>query len=821
MKLRLPLRVGLLFLLATLPLAAQVVQDATIRQASSITLGSTQVPLPAGTSVKVLSQDSAKATISFVGPDGSPVIAQVPPSLLKENPASAAPNIAAAAAVPPPLKASLIPAKLLCDYRVNPLGIDSANPRLGWILMPADPSARGLTQTAYQILVATSPELLAQNHGDLWDSSKVVSDQMNQLPYGGKALASNQGCWWKVRVWDEDGNVSPWSPPAQWTMGVLNETDWNSAKWIAAPDANEPNDHKGPKAKYETVLLRREFTVKPGLKRAIVHVCGLGQYEMSLNGSKVGQDLLSPGWTLYTKTCLYDSYDITSALKQGHNAVGLFLGNGFYNIHGQRYTKIQVSFGPLQAIALIQLDYENGATENVITDDQWKTSSGPITFSSIYGGEDYDARLFHEGWDKPGFDDSTWEQPTVTNGPGGTLKGLSCAAPPIRSFNVLTPVGSTQLSSHVKVYDLGQNAAILLRLKTKGPSGAVIKIIPSELINKNGDITDTMCDGNSYWTYTLSGEDDESYVSKFFYRGARYLKVELQAAPGGDFPEVESIEGDAIHADAPAVGQFSCSNDMFNKVFTITRWAQMNNMMSTLTDCPTREKLGWLEEDHLNGPAFRYNFDLATLLNKNVHDMADSQRDNGLVPSTCPDFPRWGEDMYTNPPEWGSACIVVPWQQYQFDGDLQLLSERYDVMKGYVKYLSARSNDNIVNFGLGDWYDNGSFGPATLTPVSLTATAFYYYDVKTLSQVAALLGKADDATLYQDKAAQILASFTKKFFHADTNNYATGVAGIQCRSSRNGHGGSNGLSRGARQPGSERAGTAQDGQRRGGPHHSG
>jgi hypothetical protein len=330
MKLCHLLRVCLLLTLATLPLAAQATREATIKQACSITLGSKQIPLTAGSTVTVLSQDSSKATISFVGPDGSSVIAQIAPGLLKDS-AVTAPSIGVTAVVPaapPPLPmASMTPAKLLCDYRVNPLGIDSTNPRLGWILMPGDPSARGLNQTAYQILVATFPELLARDQGDLWDSHKVPSDQMNQLPYGGKALESNQACWWKVRVWDQAGIASPWSAPAQWTMGVLNDADWQSAKWIAAPDANEPNDRKGAKSKYETVLLRREFTVKPGLKRAIVHVCGLGQYEMSLNGAKVSQDLLSPGWTLYTKTCLYDSYDVTSALVQGQNAVGLFLGS--------------------------------------------------------------------------------------------------------------------------------------------------------------------------------------------------------------------------------------------------------------------------------------------------------------------------------------------------------------------------------------------------------------------------------------------------------------------------------------------------------------
>jgi alpha-L-rhamnosidase len=781
---RLFIRAALLLMLATAPVIAQAAREATVTQASSIAIGTQKIPLPVGATVKILSENNGKATIDFVGPDGSPVIAQVDLALLKEN-ATTPTSKGTAAAVPPqagapalaaPTGASLLPDKLKCEYRVDPIGIDVPTPRLGWILTSANPAARGLTQTAYQILVATSPSVLAQDQGDLWDSGKVATDQMNQLSYGGKELVSSQPCWWKVRVWDQTGNVSAWSAPAKWTMGVLTDADWQSAKWLAAPDANEPNDHKGPKAKYETVLLRREFTVKPGLTRAIVHVCGLGQYEMTLNGAKVGTAVMAPGWTLYNKTCLYDSYDITSALVAGPNAVGLFLGNGFYNIHGQRYTKIQDSFGPLQAIALIELDYGSGQTEYVVTDDQWKTSSGPITFSSIYGGEDFDARLVQDGWDKPGFDQSSWEQPTVTKGPGGALKGLSCSGPPIRVFDVLTPVGTKDLGSNVKVYDLGQNAALLLNLKVKGAAGSTVKVIPSELVGGDGNINDTMCNGDSYWTYTLSGKGDESYSSKFYYRGGRYLRVEVKGPPGNDseLPEIESIEGDTIHADAASAGQFSCSNDMLNKVYSITRWAQMNNMMSTMTDCPTREKLGWLEEDHLNGPALRYNFDLATLLSKMVHDMADSQRSDGLVPSTCPDFPNWGEGSYTNPPEWGSACIVVPWQQYQFEGDLTLLREDYNVMKGYVKYLSDRANDNIVNFGLGDWYDNGSFGAATLTPVSLTATAFYYYDTKTLGQIATLLGNTDDATHYQDQAARILASFNKKFFNSDTNNYATG-----------------------------------------------
>jgi hypothetical protein len=605
---------------------------------------------------------------------------------------------------------------------------------------------------------------------------------MNQIAYAGNTLISNERVWWKVRVWDQTGVPSAWSPAAQWTMGLLDPADWFGAKWIAAPDANQPNDGDGPKAQFETVLLRRQFTVKTNLRRALIHVCGLGQYELTVNGRKVTADLFTPGWTWYAKTCLYDTYDITTALQPGRNAAGLFLGNGFFHIHKGRYTKVTGSFGPIQAIALIRLEYQDGSIDTVVTDGKWTAASGPITFSSIYGGEDYDARLVRQGWDTPGFDDSQWAAPTITNGPGGVLKALSAAGPPVRLFDVLKPLpgvinltSTAAPSSNVSIYDLGQNAAIMLRLKARGPAGSSVKVTPSELQKPDGDIDDTMNHGNSYWTYTLAGKGDETYFSHFYYRGGRYLKVELRPAPGSqDFPTLESIEGDTIHADAPAVGRFSCSSILYNRIYTLIRWAQLNNMMSVLTDCPTREKLGWLEEDHLNGPALRYNFDVATLMSKMVCDMADSQRPSGLVPSTCPNYLRLLDtNRFANPPEWGSACVIVPWQQYQFDGDIGILRDHYDAMKAYIAYLTAAAKGNLLNFGLGDWYDNLGFGAATLTPISLTATAFYYQDASTLSQIAALLGRRDDASTYKQLAAQILAAFNKNFFNPATNTYST------------------------------------------------
>jgi alpha-L-rhamnosidase len=776
--------ISLLFTQSPLLATVQVGQETQVRKANTVLLGSQPIALSQGMNVKVLSLSGQKAVISFAGKDGSPIITQIDASLLADTAvptASKSPAPSASSVAPAAKTTGLIPLRLRCEYRIDPIGIDSANPRLDWILQSGDSTARGLAPSAYQILVASSPDLLAGNKGDLWDSGKVVSDQMNQIAYAGQPLQSCQAVYWKVRVWDQADSSSDWSAVAQWTMGVLSADDWQSAKWIGAPDANQPVDHKGPKPKYETVLLRREFMVKPGLKRALVNICGLGQYEMTLNGAKVGNDLLSPGWTEYKKTCLYNTYDITSSLQAGANAVGLFLGNGFFNVHEGRYTKVRGSFGPVQAIGLIRLEYSDGSIQYVITDENWKVSSGPITFSSIYGGEDYDARLAQAGWDKVGFADTEWEAPAVTQGPGGALKGLSCAAPPIQNMGVLTPVSNQKLSPQVTVYDFGQNASLMLEMKVKGPKGSSIKVTPSELVNGNGDINDTLCDGDSYWTYTLNGDGDEAYQSRFYYRGARYLRVEMKPVDGSqELPEIETIQGDIIRANSPSAGQFSCSNDMYSKVFTLIRWAQMNNMVSIMTDCPTREKLGWLEEDHLNGPSLRYNFDMAALFNKMVNDMFDAQRANGLVPSLVPNYYDWDEGKYTTPIEWGSSCMIVPWQQYQFDGDTDLLLQRYELMKKYMGYIDGRAENNIVSFGLGDWYDNHSEGEPTLTPVGLTDTAFYYNDYVILTQVAQVLGNTDDVAKFTAQAEKIRTAFNAKFFNSTTNNYASGAQGSNC-----------------------------------------
>ncbi len=682
--------------------------------------------------------------------------------------------------------AKLTPVDLRCDYAVNPLGVDSPSPRLFWKLVDGQ---RGARQTAYEILAASSEKNLAHQNGDVWDSGKVDSDATIQITFPGEKLKSSEQIFWKVRVWDEHGKISGWSRPATWTMGLLDESpsspstnaivggNWK-AVWIGAADTNIPS-----------LLFRREFAVNAGLKRALIHICGLGQYELTLNGKKVGDDFLSPGWTKYDQTCLYDTRDITADLKKGKNAVGLELGNGMYQVlGGGRFTKFKGSFGPQKAIAQIRLEYQNGMVEFISTDGSWHTAPGPITFNSIYGGEDFDARRVPAGWNKIYFDDATWAPAQVVSGPGGELRGLSCAAPPLKYFETHQVVSSRMLPTGDIVFDLGQNAAHVPKISVSGPAGSKVKLMPSELLDADGAANQgSMGAGHrgAIWCeFTKATDGVETWSPKFFYVGCRYFQVHFTAATNHDvLPQIKSIAGIVVQSASEPVGEFECSNDLFNRIRQLVRWAQRSNMVSLLTDCPHREKLGWLEEDHLNGPALRYEFALDQLFTKTLNDIANSQLATGLVPTTAPEYTIFRSKTDTNhlrndfgdSPEWAATFILVPWQQYEFSGDLELFRRHYDGMKNYVAYLGRRADGGIVNYGLGDWYDVGPKKPGVsqLTPVALTATAFYFQDAEIMARVAALLGRSDDAKQFSELAEKIRAAFNEKFFNATNGTYAT------------------------------------------------
>jgi alpha-L-rhamnosidase len=527
----------------------------------------------------------------------------------------------------------------------------------------------------------------------------------------------------------------------------------------------------------DTLLLRREVLVRAGLRRALVHVCGLGQYEMTVNGARVGTGLVTPGWTAYDTSALYDTYHLTAQLSTGRNAFVLLLAGGFYNVQEGRYHKFVSPFRPLMALAQVRLEYADGTVDLVGTDGQWRVAPGPVVFSNVYGGEDLDARLESSGWIQPGFDDSAWARATVVDAPGRVLRGASHASPPLRTFEVLAPVSVKPLGPGVSVYDFGQNASMMPRLHVHGAAGTKVKLIPAELVNPDGSVDRASVGGaEASWSYTLAGRaGGETWFPRFFSHGGRYLQVERAAAPGSERPEVRGLESVVVHSDSPPVGEFSCSSDLFNRIRNLVRWAQRSNLAHVITDCPHRERLGWLEQYHLNGPSLRYETDLTRLYGKGLADMADAQRPNGLVPDIAPEYVVF-EGGFRDSPEWGSAIVLAAWQHFVWTGDDSPLRLHYEAMKRYVAYLASRAEGDIVGHGLGDWYDIGPKepGPSQLTPIALTATAIYLEDNQALARIAEHLDRREDARSYAQSAARIQAAFNRRFFDPAAGRYASG-----------------------------------------------
>lgn len=675
---------------------------------------------------------------------------------------------------------------LHCNNLSNPLGVEAQHPTLSWKLSSAN---RNVMQSAYRILVADNLASLQKNMGNVWDSKKVLSDASIQIAYEGKALGPTKTYWWKVMVWDNNNNASPWSTAAQWQMGLPNKWDWKDAKWIgyeAMPDSirRTPVNSEWTRTPLKDVLplIRKTITIKQGLQKATVFISGLGHFELSINGKKTGDHFLDAGWTNYDKQALYVTFDVTKQLKAGSNAIGVMLGNGFHFIPEGRYAKLQLAYGYPKMIGRLLLEYADGTSENIITDESWKTAPSPITFSSIFGGEDYDATKEQTGWNTATFNDAKWRNVVVVDGPPLS----SQTSTPLKIFDRFTPIKITEPKPGVWVYDLGQNASGIPAISVKGKRGDKIKLWPSELLDSAGLITTKPIGTPVYFEYTLKGDAGslkqpatETWQPQFMYYGFRYVQVE-GAVPDGktnanNLPVVVSLQGLHTRNAADRAGEFSCSNTMFNKTDVLIDWAVRSNMASVLTDCPHREKLGWLEEAHLVGPSIRYNYNIAPLCRKVINDMMQSQTADGLIPSTAPEYAQFG-GPFRDSPEWGSNSIIMPWLLYEWYGDKQILAEAYPMMQRYTAYLKFKSGDTILKHGLGDWYDIGPKepGPSQLTPHGLTPTAMFYYDLTIMQKIAALLGKKDDAASYEKLAAKIKAAYNKTFFNKEKMIYGNG-----------------------------------------------
>lgn len=516
-------------------------------------------------------------------------------------------------------------------------------------------------------------------------------------------------------------------------------------------------------------LFRRAVPLEDRPRHAEISICGLGHFELRVNGTRVGQDLLEPGWTDYRKTCLVVTHDVTNLLHAGENVVGVMLGNGFFNVVGGRYAKFKRSFGLPMLIALLRVQAPDGRDVLLGSDASWKTCPGPITFSCIYGGEDHDARLEPSGWDRPGFDDRSWSDAIVCEGPGGML--LDSDLPPIRAMETRQPRARRDVAPGVRVYDFGQNLSGRPALRVRGKPGAKLTILPAELLDDSGRAWQGNIGQPTSFSYVCRGDPVETWSPRFSYGGFRHLQVE------GDVEAIESVVAEWTHADVEVIGAFRCSDDRFNRVHAITLAAMRSNLQSVLTDCPHREKLGWLEQAYLVGPSLLCNFDLVSLLAKVCRDMRDAQRGDGMVPTTAPQYasfkPPW--DVFNDSPEWGSAIVQVPWLVHRHTGRRDLIEENYDAMARYVAYLDSRAAGGIVAYGLGDWYDVGEGRPgfSKRTSIGLTATAIYFDDLRVMQRCARLLGREDDAVRYERRAEQVRRAFNGRFFDERTGQYDT------------------------------------------------
>ncbi|MBT2757796.1 family 78 glycoside hydrolase catalytic domain [Mesobacillus foraminis] len=651
------------------------------------------------------------------------------------------------------------------------MGIDCLEPAFSWSFEESE--VRSILQSAYRIMVSAKEENIHEGIGDIWDSGKVDSRRNINVLYKGQDLKSRKRYFWKVQVWDQLGNMTE-SRPACWEMGFLSQSDWKG-KWIQQPINDSSTERPLP-------LFRHEFIVNKPIDRARLYICGLGQYELRLNGCKVDDRVLDPGWTHYDKACLYSVFDVTSQVNVSSNCIGVMLGNGFYNVTGGRYVKFKGSYGDPKCIVQLEIDYTDGTTEMIFSNTAWLTSPGPITFSCIYGGEDYDARLEQPGWDQPAYTlDESWQHAVEAPSPEGLLKSQKVS--PLKIMKTFTASNFKEVKPNVYLVDLGQNFSGWVNLEVKGTAGSSVKITPAELLNPDGTANQTWTGSPYEFNYILKGEETEVWQPKFTYYGFRYLQIE-GAVPLGDASEKESlplllsVEGEMIYPDLQVGGSFESSDELLNKTHEIINWAILSNMKSLFTDCPHREKLGWLEQVHLMGPAILYNYPVEPLFTKILEDIQDAQLDNGMVPTTAPEYVVFEEpwDIFRHSVSWGATYILVPWMMYQKYGNTRVLQEHYENMKRYVEFILERSENYIVKDGLGDWYDVGPEGPgfAQNTPVPLPETAMFYHIVQVLEQVSSLINRPDDATHYKKIGKEIKDAYNSLFFHPMTGQYATG-----------------------------------------------
>lgn len=652
----------------------------------------------------------------------------------------------------------------LCEYLVNPVGIDQTSPRISWKMQT---NKRNSFQTAYEIRVGTDAAV-ARGRGIIWNSGKVASDQSVHVPYGGPELKSRQRYYWQVRVWDNENKASAWSTPSFWEMGLLDSSGW-AAHWIH-PDSDDPDARVRP-----APLLRKSFTLTKPIEAARLYITSHGLYESYLNGKAVGDAVLNPGWTSYQSRLQYQVFDVTANLRQGENAAGVMLADGWYRGHMGFSNQRNIYGKEVALLFQLEVTYQDGTTERIISDDSWRSSTGALRMAEIYHGETYDVRRAQPGWSEPGFNESDWEGVREIVGSKDVL--IATANEPIRRQEIFKPAAIFKTPKGEIVIDFGQNLVGWLRFKVRGQPGDTITIHHAEVLDKEGNFyTENLRDARATITYILAGGDEERYEPRFTFMGFRYAKIEgFPATFTGD-----DIEAVVLYSDMQDTGTFECSNPLINQLQHNIQWGQKGNFLDVPTDCPQRdERLGWTGDAQVFARTAAFNMNVAAFFHKWLKDLAADQADDGRVPFVVPNV--LGENAAASA-GWADAATIIPWNMYLAYGDTAILNTQYSSMKAWVDFMAGAMNDEHLwntGFHFGDWlfyrpFDDND-GQSAVTDKYLIAQSFFIQSAKLLIRTAEILGKDQDVSNY--------TSLLKKISDAYLREYVTGsgrlVSGTQ------------------------------------------
>ena len=678
--------------------------------------------------------------------------------------------------------------RLYCEYRVDPLGVSSPAPRLRWLVKSTERAQR---QTAYRVLAASSMENLAKDRGDLWDSGKLAGADTLNVAYAGRPLVSGQRCYWKVQVWDKNDKASGWSRPSLWEMGLLSETDW-TGQWLNDGRAN-PKADKDFYREDPAPLFRKEFVLAKPVRRARLYLTGLGYYEASVNGQRVGDHALDPGWTKYDRRVFYGTYDVTAQLHAGANCLGVMLGNGWYNplplrMWGHLNLREHLPIGRPRFIAQLNLEFADGSAQSVVSDPNWKVGEGPIRFNSIYLGEIYDARKEQPGWDQAGFDDTAWRRPAIAAEAVGALQAQP--QPPIRVTERFKAVRVAEPRPGVFIYDLGRNFSGWASFRFKAPAGTKIVMRYGELLHRDGALNPmtSVCgqikgrQKNKQgveesvggpgappiaWqsdTYIAKGGGEETYTPRFTFHGFRY--VEITGLPGA-LP-LEAVTGLRLNADVAHVGSFVCSNERFNRIQRMCRRTFLANLFSVQSDCPHRERMGYGGDIVAASEALMLNFDMSTFYAKTVQDFADSARPDGMFTDTAPfvgiEYCGVG---------WAMAHPFLMSQLHRYYGNERLMAEQYEAAKRWLLLVAGQNKDGVIKDGLSD---HEGLAPAPAPPL---VTPLYFQSARMLAEMARLLGHKDDAARFESLADKSRQAYRKQFFDTATGKAGPGTQASQ------------------------------------------